>query len=54
MEAIKILCEKNFQGAWVCSAIVEGVREHRIYMGFTKRFAMTDFRKYINSLNKAN
>lgn len=39
-----ILCEKNFQGAWVCSAIIEGVRLHRIYMGYTKTYAKKHFK----------
>ncbi len=39
-----ILCEKNFQGAWVCSAIIEGTRVHRVYFGFSKREAKQDFK----------
>lgn len=39
-----ILCEKNYEGSLVCSAIVDGHRLHRIYMGYTKKYAKRHFR----------
>jgi hypothetical protein len=46
MEKLKkseILCEQNSDGNLVCSAIIEGVRLHRIYVGYTKEKAIKDF-----------
>lgn len=40
----EVLCERNSQGAWVCSAIIGGVRLHRTYMFYTERQAVKDFR----------
>lgn len=40
----EVLCERNFQGAWVCSAIIGGFRLHRTYMFYTERQAVKDFR----------
>jgi hypothetical protein len=48
----KFLTEKNFQGAYVCSTIINGVREHMIYMGYTKRYAQTLFRQHLKTLNE--
>ena len=41
---MKTLCEKNFQGAWVVSAIIGGHRLHRIYMGYSKTYAIKHFK----------
>lgn len=39
-----ILCERNFEGSLVCSTIVEGYRLHRIYIGYSKKYAITHFK----------
>ena len=52
MAKTEILTEKNFQGAWVCSTILNGVREHMVYMGYTKRYAKTMFRAHLKTLTK--
>lgn len=44
MKQTDILCEKNYEGSYVCSTIVEGRRLHRIYIGYSKREAIKDFK----------
>ena len=39
--------EKNYEGAWVVSDIVDGYRVARRYYGFTKRQALADFRREV-------
>jgi len=39
-----ILCEKNYNDYLICSAIIEGHRLHRIYIGYTKNYAKRHFR----------
>lgn len=46
-----VLCERNFEGSLVCSTIIDGHRIHRIYMGYSRRYAISDFRKDVK-LNK--
>jgi hypothetical protein len=41
---IDVLCEKNYQGAWVVSAIIDGHRIHRTYYGYTKKYAINNFK----------
>lgn len=43
---------KNYDGAWVCSDIVEGVREHRIYMGYSKSYAQKLFRQEMKRIKE--
>ena len=40
----QILCERGHDGSCVCSAIIGGVRQHRVYMGYTKAYARRHFR----------
>ena len=44
LKASDIITEKNYQGAWVCSAIIDGVRLHRQYYGYTKKYAKAHFK----------
>ena len=39
-----VLCEKNYHGAWVVSAIIDGIRLHRTYYGYSKQYAIRDFK----------
>jgi hypothetical protein len=45
MRKSDVLCEKNYEGGWVCSAIIEGHRIHRVYYGYSKKYAISDFIK---------
>jgi hypothetical protein len=47
----EVLSEKNLQGAWVCSAIIGGVRLHRTYMFYSEHYAVTDFRRNPPGIN---
>lgn len=40
----EVLCEKNSAGALVCSAIIGGFRQHRTYIFYTEKEAVSDFR----------
>lgn len=39
------LCEKNNNGGIVMSAMFGGRRIHRVYYGYTKKYAISDFCK---------
>jgi hypothetical protein len=39
--------EKNYEGAWIVSDIVNGHRVARRYYGFTKAQALADFRREV-------
>ena len=39
-----MIVEKNYEGAWVVSDIVNGYRVARRYYGYTKRQALAMFR----------
>ena len=39
---------KNYEGAWVCFAIVRGFLEQHRYYGFTKSEALSDFYQRYN------
>ena len=43
-----IYYRRTFQGAWALSAIVNGYREERQYMGYTKREASRMFHAEMN------
>ena len=42
-----MIAEKGKYGQWVVSAVVNGVRVHRQYFGYTKREAVSIFRKEV-------
>lgn len=42
--ANEVLCERGHDGAWVCSAVIGGVRLHRVYMGYSKSYAVRHFK----------
>jgi hypothetical protein len=47
MEKIRskdILIETNFQGGLVLSYVCEGRRLHRVYMGYSKAYAIKHFK----------
>ena len=50
MKVESVLIEKNYEGSLVASAIVEGRRVHRVYIGYPKTFVMSDFKKYLSTL----
>lgn len=39
----EVTTRKTFQGAWECSAVVDGQHEHFQYFGYTKREAIREF-----------
>jgi hypothetical protein len=39
-----MIVEKNYEGAWVVSDIVNGYRVSRRYYGYTMRQAVADFK----------
>jgi len=41
--------EKNYQGAWVVSDIIDGYREQKVYFGYTKKEAIQEFKKTFRS-----
>lgn len=43
-----IVSRNNIYGIWECSAMVGNHREHRLYVGFTKRQAVRGFLKEMN------
>jgi len=45
MKKSEILCEKNYEGAWVCSTVIDGHRLHRVYIGYSKKYAISHFCK---------
>lgn len=45
-----ITAEKNFQGAYVVSTIFKGYLRHKIYMGYTKKLAISKFKQYLKTL----
>jgi len=45
MKTKDILYERNFNGSLVCSTIIEGHRLHRIYIGYSRRYAIRHFKK---------
>lgn len=47
----EVLCERNFQGAIVCSAIIGGVRMHRTYIGYSEHYSKTEFRRNPPGIN---
>lgn len=44
-----VLAERNYEGAWVLSAIVDGYSHCMRYYGYTKREAMRRFLRTINA-----
>lgn len=38
-EPLEVSMERNYDGAWYCSAIVDNCRVHGLYYGYTKREA---------------
>jgi hypothetical protein len=44
-----MLVEKNYEGAWVVSDIVNGFRVSRRYYGYTMREALAMFRREVLS-----
>lgn len=42
--------EKNFQGAYICSDIINNIRVERKFFGYTKRQAQSMFREVIKEL----
>jgi hypothetical protein len=44
-DPIVISAERVFpSGAWAVSAVIDGIREHALYYGYTKREAIADFK----------
>ena len=46
-KGLKMIAEKNYEGAWIVSDIVNGYRVARRYYGFTKAQALADFRREV-------
>lgn len=44
--------EKNIHGAIVVSDIVCNQRVHKVYYGYSKAYAVKDFKKHVNKLVK--
>jgi hypothetical protein len=48
---VTITTERNPNGSWTCSTVVNGYREKRLYLGYTKKEAIYHFRAYLKALN---
>jgi len=43
--------KKNVNGYWIISDIIDGYRVQKIYIGYTKRKALSMFKKETNETN---
>ena len=49
-----MIIERNYEGAYIVSDIVDGFRVCRRYYGYTRREALTMFRREVRALVSAN
>ena len=49
-----MIVERNYEGAYVVSDIVDGFRVCRRYYGYTRREALAMFRREVRALVSAN